>query len=175
MANYSIKLCDHSGATSTVTQSIQSELQGFFTRVFAGTSDNATVAWGTGSASDDIVLHFVEDVAHSYIVQAFQKKRPPNINPLAGGHTSLRDHKICSEFYKTVTGKNGKVRPMSGRDYAKLAFHESLHNVFPGWTEQDLMGHGGLADTPVGSDLNQWDIDTMRKGISIKSVATQQL
>jgi hypothetical protein len=174
MASYSIRLCDHTSSQNTVTQSIQSELQDFFTRVFAGTSDRSTVRWGAGSQTDHIVLHFVDDVAHSYIVQAFRQRRPPQINPRAGGHTSLRDHIICSEFYKTVTIR-GRNRTLSGRDYAKLAFHESLHNVFPAWTEQDLMGHGGLADTPVGPDLNQWDIDTMRRGIAVQSVATQQL
>jgi hypothetical protein len=64
---------------------------------------------------------------------------------------------------------------LSPREYAKLAFHESLHNVFPGLKETDLKGHGGLADTPVGADLNQWDIDTMRRGIAINSIATQKL
>jgi hypothetical protein len=64
---------------------------------------------------------------------------------------------------------------MKGRDYARLAFHECFHNVYPAWTEQDLMGHGGLADTPVGSDLNQWDIDTIRQGIAIPNTAKQQL
>jgi hypothetical protein len=52
---------------------------------------------------------------------------------------------------------------------------ECLHNVFPMWTEEDLMGHGGLADTPIGADLTKWDSDTLRRGIAIKSVAKQQL
>jgi hypothetical protein len=172
MASYSIKLCDHTASSNQVKNPIQSELQGFFNRVFSGTSDTSTVAWGSGSQSDDIVLHFAADVSSSYIVQTM--RRPPRINPLAGGHTTLRDHVICSEFYKTVTIR-GRTRTLSGRDYAKLAFHECLHNVFPGWTEHDLMGHGGLADTPVGPDLNPWDSDTLRRGIAITSVATQQL
>jgi hypothetical protein len=173
MANYSIKIVDHTGSASPATQSIQSELQGFFNQVFAGTSDRATVALGQGTASDTIVLHYVADVASSYIVQSMP--RPPQINPRAGGHTSLRNHVICSEFYRTVATRSGSTRVLSGRDAAKLAFHECLHNVFPAWTEQDLMGHGGLADTPVGPDLNQWDIDTLRRGIAITSVATQKL
>jgi hypothetical protein len=82
---------------------------------------------------------------------------------------------ICSEVYQTVATSDGKTATYSGRGYARLAFHESLHNVFPGWKETDLMGHGGLADTPVGHDLNQWDINTMRQGIAIKSSATQKL
>lgn len=173
MANYSIKLVDHTTASSQITPGIQSEIKGFFTRVFANTSDSVTVAWGTGAASDDIVLHFVTDIADSYIRKTIKKNAKISAN--AGGHTTWRGHKICSEFYKTVVDSQGKARPMSNRDYARLAFHESLHNVFPAWTETDLMGHGGLADTPVGKDLGQFDIDTMRKGIAIKSVSTQQL
>ena len=170
--NYNIKITDHTSSPILIMNSIQSELQGFFTRVFSGTSDNANVSCGRGSSSDHIVLHFVENVANSYIVQTMA--RPPQINPGVGGHTSLRSRIVCSEFYKNVNIR-GTVQTLTGLRYAKLAFHESLHNVFPAWTEQDLMGHGGLADTPVGPDLNQWDIETIRRGISISSVATQQL
>jgi hypothetical protein len=65
-----------------------------------------------------MVLHFVEDVASSYIVQ--KMKRPPKINPLVGGHTTLRGSVVCSEFYKTVTIR-GKTQTLSGVNYAKLA------------------------------------------------------
>jgi hypothetical protein len=173
MANYSIKLVDHTSSATQITSGVQSEIKGFFDRVFAKTSDSASVGWGTGSTSDDIVLHFVKDVSDSYIRKTIKKNA--KISPNAGGHTTLHGHKICSEFYLNVVDSQGKARPMSNRDYARLAFHESLHNVFPAWTENDLMGHGGLADTPIGKDLGQFDIDTMRKGISLKSVATQQL
>ena len=173
MAKYNIKLVDHTGATKQIGPGIQSEIQGFFTRVFANTSDSVSVAWGTGTTSDDIVLHFVNSVSDSYIRKTIKKNA--TISAIAGGHTTLHGHKICSEFYKDVVDSQGKARPMSNRDYARLAFHESLHNVFPAWTEADLQGHGGLADTPVGKDLGQFDIDTMRKGIALKSIATQQL
>jgi hypothetical protein len=172
MANYSIKLRDHTASPNSVTQGICSELKLFFDRVFAGTSDTVTVIWGTGSTSDAIILHFVADVANSYIVQTMP--RPPQINPLVGGHTSLRSRVVCSEFYQTVT-RRGRTRTLSSLDYAKLAFHECLHNVWPNWTEHDLMGHGGLADTPVGPDLNQWDIDTLRRGFTTRTRITQQL
>lgn len=170
MATYSIKLRDHTGSANSLTQGIQSELQAFFSRVLAGTADNATVSWGTGSTSDTMVLHFVEDVANSYIVQTM--KRPPTLRPNIGGHTTMRGKEICSEFYRTLPGRR---KAPSGRDYAKLAFHECLHNTFPAWTEQDFMGKGGLADTPVGADLVQRDIDLMRRGIAIPANYTQKL
>ncbi len=172
MASYCIKLVNHTGSNNTVTAGISSALKAFFDRVFDGTSDSATVGWGAGSRSDTMVLHFVDDVSSSYIVQTMQ--RPPTINPLVGGHTTFRTSVICSEFYKTVTTR-GRTRTLSGVQYAKLAFHESLHNTFPMWTENDLRGHGGLAETPVGPDLNARDISLMRRGIAIPANYTQQL
>ncbi len=177
MANYTIKLCDHTGPPNTLQSSIQSELQGFFTRVFTGTSDTATVTWGTGSASDSIVVHFVPNRASgSYIVQWLGPKKLADIDEYAGGHTTEHHHRICSEVYQTIALPRGGTKTQSAREYAKLAFHECLHNVFPGWKETDLMGHGGLADSPVGADLNQWDINTLRQGIGITGTrATQKL
>ena len=172
MASYSIKLVDHTGSDKAVTEGVGSALKGYFDRVFAGTSDKVTVGWGSGSQSDAIVLHFVGDVASSYIRQ--KMKRPPTINPGAGGHTTYRSPAICSEFYKTVTIR-GKTRTLSGVQYAKIAFHESLHNTHPLWTEDELKGHGGLADTPVGPDLNDRDIELIRAGIAAKGRPTQQL
>lgn len=178
MANYSIKLCDHTTQPNSSQGGIQSALQGFFTRVFNGTSDSATVGWGAGAASDAIVLHFVASRdPGSYIVQCFGAQKLEKINKLAGGHTTEHHHKICSEIYQTVVlppPRNG-TKTLSPLEYAKLAFHECIHNVFPGWDEKDLDGHGGLGNTPVGADLSQWDIDTIRRGIAIKSIATQQL
>jgi hypothetical protein len=173
MATYNVKLVDHTGSANDVTSGIQGELKGFFDRVFAKTSDSATVAWGNGATSDTIVLHFVQNIADSYIRKTV--KKDAKISDYAGGHTTWHGKKICSEVYKDVVGSDDKPRPMSNRDYARLAFHECLHNVFPAWTENDLKGHGGLAETPVGSDLSQWDIDTMRRGIAIKNKSTQQL
>jgi hypothetical protein len=172
MASYSIKLVDHTGSDSTITKGIGSALKAFFDRVFADTSDSVTVVWGSGSTSDTMALHFVEDVASSYIVQ--KMKKPPKINPLVGGHTTLRGSVICSEFYKTVTIR-GKTQTLSGVNYAKLAFHEGLHNSHPLWTEDELKGHGGLAESPVGPDLNERDIDLMRNGLATRANYTQQL
>lgn len=80
---------------------------------------------------------------------------------------------ICSEFYKTVTIR-GKTRTLSGVNYAKLAFHEGLHNAHPLWTEDELKGHGGLAESSVGPDLNGRDVDLMRDGPATRGNYTQQ-
>ena len=93
MATYSIKLIDQTASSSQITPSIESELTGFFSRVFAKTSDSATVAWGTGAAADTIVLHFVEDIANSYIRQTVKKNA--TINDFAGGHTTWHGKKMA--------------------------------------------------------------------------------
>jgi hypothetical protein len=175
MAVYTIKLCDHTASPNPLAGGIKSTIQGFFNRTFNGTSDTATVGWGNGAASDTIVLHFVESRDNSYIAQWLGRDKLNSINNLAGGHTTEHRHQICSEFYKTVNVRSGGTRNLPAQECAKLGFHECFHNVFPAWTEDDLKGHGGLADTPVGQDLNQWDIDTIRRGIAIHSVARQKL
>jgi len=172
MAKYSIKLVDHVGSEADLKSEFRTVLQGFFTKTFDGSSDSATVTWGTGDKEDTIIVHFVEDIASSYITQKMTNAR---INPRAGGHTKLQKHKVCSEVYYTVATKDGTTRTLKGPESARLAYHECLHNVFPNWTEDDLKGHGGLAETPVGADIAKFDIETMRRGIAIKSNYTQQL
>jgi len=178
MSNYTIKLCDHTTQPNPSQGGIQSALQGFFTRVFNGTSDSATVSWGTGSASDNVVVHFVPNRdPSSYIVQSWGKEKLASISEYAGGHTTMHHREICSEIYQTVVLKPPRTgtKTLQPLEQAKLAFHECIHNVFPAWDEVDLNGHGGLGNTPVGADLSQWDIDTMRRGLSIHSVAKQKL
>jgi hypothetical protein len=136
------------------------------------------VSWGTGSATNDVVVHFVANRdPGSYIVQLWGKQKLDNISEYAGGHTTMHHHEICSEIYQTVVFKPPRTgtRTLDPLAQAKLAFHECIHNVFPCWSEADLNGHGGLENTPVGSDLSQWDIDTMRRGLSIHSIAKQNL
>ena len=69
MATYSVKLVNHTNATARLQQSIKTNLQNLFNQVFSGTSDKTVVDWGTGSASNSIVLHFVDDIASSYLQQ----------------------------------------------------------------------------------------------------------
>ncbi|MGH9742132.1 MAG: hypothetical protein ACRD51_07240 [Candidatus Acidiferrum sp.] len=176
MANYSIKVRDHTAAANTTAKGIVTELQAFFTKVFAGTSDRATVVLGTGTAADAIVLHFVESRSNSYIAAWLGAAKLAHINERAGGHTTTHNNVTCSEFYQTAIGRDHQSRTLSAHECAKLGFHESLHNVHPDWDgEGNLKGHGGLADTPVGADLNQRDIDLLRQGIASRHGTTQKL
>src|SRR5262249_25151399 len=109
MANFSVKLVDHTQGSAKLRPLIQKPLQDLFNEVFDGTSDSATVDWGTGMPSDQIVLHFVEDVAGSYLSQ---KMPGNNIRGDAGGHTRLQNGITGSEFYKVAVfdGKPTQVK-----------------------------------------------------------------
>jgi len=97
-----------------------------------------------------MVLHFVNDVASSYIVA--KMKRPPKISPLVGGHTTLRAPAVLGVL-QTVTIR-GETKTLSGVQYASSRSTRALHNAHPlsrGRSERD----GGLAESPVGPDLNE--------------------
>ena len=168
MTTYCVKLVNHTKATDRLQQSIQAKLQNLFDQVFSDTSDNALVNWGIGSASDAIVLHFVDDIANSYL----QQKMPGNdIRADAGGHTRTRGDVTGSEFYMhTGTGKTRVALHDSA--YGRLAFHEALHNQFPGWTNADMHGKdggGGLAASPPQEPMTDKNKELMRRGISLKN------
>jgi hypothetical protein len=164
MATYSVKLVNHTGATDRLKESIKKHLQDLFDQVFDGTSDKAVVDWGAGAASDAIVLHFVPDIEHSYI----SEKWPGNeIRADAGGHTRTRGKVTGSEFYLHSGGKS-----LHDLSYAKLAFHEALHNQFPGWSNDDMHGRnggGGLAASPPQLPMTDKNKELMRRGIAIKN------
>src|SRR5688572_15237704 len=105
MADYIVKLVDHTDSPDSLKQLIQQHLQTFFDQVLAGTPDTATVQWGAGLPSDRIVLHFVQDVPSSYIVQ--QMPGGTTLLPELAGHTRTRhitrtQAVTGSEFYKFV-------------------------------------------------------------------------
>jgi hypothetical protein len=164
MSTFRVKLVNHTQATPRLQQSIKSNLQDLFSQVFSGASDSAVVDWGTGTASDSIVLHFVDDIASSYL----QQKMPgSDIRADAGGHTRTRGQVTGSEFYRLSGG-----HPLHDRAYARLAFHESLHNQFPGWSAADMhgpKGGDGLASISPHEPMTEKNKELMRQGIAIKN------
>jgi hypothetical protein len=164
MSTFGVKLVNHTQATARLLQSIKTNLQDFFNQVFSGTSDSVGVDWGTGTASDSIVLHFVEDIASSYL----QQKMPgSDIRADAGGHTRTRGQVTGSEFYRLSAG-----RPLHDRAYARLAFHESLHNQLPGWSAADMhgpKGGDGLASINPHEPMTEKNKELMRQGIATKN------
>ena len=175
MATLSVKLVDHTpqdNNTATITQSVQKHLQALFDEVFNGTVHTVVVAWGTSSPTDALILHFVEDMDHSYIKQhmpgvVFRRRN-------TGGHTKPNPGGITgSEFYLysfDQADRNARTRH-NGSGCAQLAFHEGLHNQFPAWSEDDMHnnGGGGLASRVVGHALTERNKELMRRGLPIKN------
>lgn len=164
MTSYSIKLVNHTQATPRLQGVIKTGIQELFDQVFSGTADSAVVDWGTGAASDSIVLHFVLDIANSYLQQQMPGN---NIRGDAGGHTRSHGCITGSEFYLRSSG-----RPLRDSAYARLAFHESLHNQFPAWSNDDMHGPdggGGLAASPPQEPMTDKNKELMRRGIATKN------
>jgi hypothetical protein len=168
---YSVKLVSHVSGEDHLQGLIQQHLQALFNKVFEGTSDAATVAWGAGVASDQIVLHFVKDRASSYLVQVWPDALDHS-RQHAGGHTEPRSPRTGSEFYLWVADADGgEPRRYTARGYAKLAFHESIHNQFPYRGDiHGSFGGGGLASlVPQGDLPNDRNIELMRRGMAVKN------
>jgi hypothetical protein len=168
VATYSIKLVDHTNSTDGFKARLRTQIQTLFDQVFNGTSNTATVAWGSGSSTDSAVLHFVDDIGSSYI----QAQWPgADIRSDAGGHTRTRGSVTGSEFYKHDV-INGRRSIMHDIGYAKIVFHETLHNQFPGWSAADIhgpQGGGGLALIHPQLPMTVKNIELMRRGLSVKN------
>ena len=163
MVKYSVKLVDHTSGSEKLQPIIQKHLQGYFDEVFADVDDTATVTWGTAKASDTLVLHFVQDVESSYVSQ----KLPGNAHRAdGGGFTRTQKDVTGSEFYKLplVDGKPSQIKAIG---YAKLAFHEGMHNK-TGMSNTDLHGDkggGGLASSPPHPALTDANKTLMREAM----------
>jgi hypothetical protein len=172
MATYSVKLVDHTGTAEGERKGIQKEIQGLFDQLFSGISDTVTVAWGKGATSDDLVLHFVQDVASSYIQQKMPGK---GLKPYIAGHTRTQGKVTCTEFYKFAE-IGGKRRQLTDIECAKIAVHESFHNLLPAWSDADVhgpAGGGGLALSPPKLPPTDKNKELIRRGFSVKTA--QQL
>jgi hypothetical protein len=77
MATYTVKIVDHtkSDELQKYKEGIKRIAQERFDEAFKDTSDTVTVSWGDGTEKDDLVMHFVQDVAHSFIRTKWPKAR----------------------------------------------------------------------------------------------------
>lgn len=151
MANYSVTLVDHTQGSAKLLPLIQKHFQTLLDDVFSGTADSASATWGTAAGTEALVLHFVENVASSYVLQKLPGK------PIAskdGGFTRTQNGTTGSEFYKFVDF-DGTVSQVRASGMAALAFHEAMHNK-TGWDNNKLHGPdggGGVATSPAGHTL----------------------
>jgi hypothetical protein len=163
MAIYIVKLVDRTvGSPQRLTGLIQQDAQDQFNEAFKGTSDSVSVEWGTGLASDNEVMHFVEDINHSYI----RTKYPQTlIGTEAGGHTyNDNSNRIsASEIYK---------HDPQGIQYrasacAKMIMHETLHNQYP-FLDVHNDGGGGVALPVPTLPMTDRNKDLIRRAFSVK-------
>lgn len=69
MATYTAKLVDRTGWSDADKHGIETKAQKLFDEAFQGTPDGVSVSWGNGTTSDNLVVHFVPDIPHSYLKQ----------------------------------------------------------------------------------------------------------
>ena len=172
MANYTVKLVDHtSNSSDNLKNLILTGLQGLFKDVFATSSDNASVGWGASAQSDDLILHFVDNIAGSYIAQ----KLPGDpIQAIDGGFTRTQGNVTGSEFYKVAHFDDGDHQ-VKATAMGRLAFHEGMHNK-TGWSNSKLHGPdggGGLAASPPRIPLTETNKAILQKAFSKKNAQLQ--
>jgi hypothetical protein len=120
--------------------------------------------WMTASPADgdqDLVLHFVNDIASSYVAQ---KMPGPPIKPYDGGVTRPGPDKTGSEFYKFPV-INGVRTQFKAIGYAKLAAHEAMHNVTR-LSNAQMHPQGGIADSPPRLPVNDANQTSFQAGLS---------
>ncbi|MGA8943604.1 MAG: hypothetical protein WB502_12960 [Thermoactinomyces sp.] len=168
MAIYVVKLVDHTDSDETWLLGLGSKIQDLFNTCMEGSSHQVKVVWGTGAVTDNLVLHFVNDVDHSYI----QQKMPGEpLSESIAGHTRHRNGIAGTEFYKFV-GPRGNRKQFPYINYAKIALHESLHNLFPGWTAAELhgpAGGGGLASIKPELPPTEKNKEMIQRGLSVRN------
>jgi hypothetical protein len=166
MTTYLVKLVDHTKSEQKWLEGLRVKIEGIFKECFDKTSDSVTVTWGLGSPTDNLVLHFVSDVDSSYIEAKMKGK---SLGNHIGGHTRTRGNMTGSEIYK-YAGADRSQYTYTG--YAKIALHEALHNLFPGWSEADMhgtAGGAGVASSPPKLPLTDKNKELFRKGFAVKN------
>jgi hypothetical protein len=168
MAKASVKLVNHTSEQGAWLSGLQQAIQKLFDECLKGLSNSAIVSWGTGAGSDNLVLHFVQDVDHSYV----QAKLPgAALKEHIAGHTRTQKGVTGTEFY-LFTGPAANRSRSKYIGYAKIALHESLYNLFPGLSEAELHGRqggGGLAASPPKLPPTEKNKEMINRGLSNKN------
>jgi hypothetical protein len=155
MPQITVTLVDHTDSPRLIPL-IQKHLEDIFRDLLSSQSEPAVVnmrfiTTPPKAGDQDLVLHFVNDIASSYV--AANMPGAP-IKPEDGGVTRPSPKKTGSEFYKFPTDQNGKsLGQFTAIGYAKLAAHESMHNI----TRLDnatLHPQGGIGGSPPHLPVN---------------------
>ena len=153
MPELTVTLVDHASAPDNLKMLIMRALEDIFTDLLDVSGELSTVnmRWSSAPApgDQDVVLHFVEKVASSYVSQKMAGKAH-RID--GGGFTRHVGNKAGSEFY-LLPLVDGKPSRFTAKGYAKIAAHEAMHNV----TRQSnltMHGQGGIGASPPQLPVN---------------------
>jgi hypothetical protein len=166
MPQITVTVVDHTNSPQ-LTPLIQTHLADIFKDLLSTKSDPAvvnirTIAMTPNADDQDLVLHFVNDIASSYV--AANMPGPP-IKPIDGGVTRPAAKMTGSEFYKFPTDANGKsLGQFRAIGYAKLAAHEAMHNV-SGLPNETLHPQGGIGGSPPHLPVNDANRKAFQAGL----------
>jgi len=170
MATYTAKLVDRTGWSEADKHGIQAKAQALFDEAFQDTPNGVVVSWGGGTTGDNLVVHFVPDIPHSYLKQKWPQAQ---INPEAIGHTYTGDRPLAgTEVYQTAHGSR-----YPWKMYAITVFHEAMHNLFP-FQSTDFVHKLDGGDDAAGmaaakynlrSEMTQHNKELIRQGFSVKN------
>ena len=152
MPELTVTLVNHSSASENLKALIMRALEDIFIDLdVSGEVSAVNMRWASAAApgDQDLVLHFVEKVADSYVSQ----KMPGKAHRIdGGGFTRHNGNKAGSEFY-LLPLVDGKPTRFTAKGYAKIAAHEAMHNVT---RQSNLTMHaqGGIAASPPQLPVN---------------------
>jgi hypothetical protein len=168
MPKINVTLADHTGGASDKLRAmIQQHLGDIFSDLLGSGSSGSgarvvNIRWNNSPAAgdQDLVLHFVEDVEHSYISQKMPGKAH---RPDGGGFTRTQANKTGSEFYLSPV-TDGKPTRYTALGYAKLAAHEAMHNA-TGLGNTELHAQGGIGGSPPHLPVNDKNRTTFQASL----------
>ncbi|HLV87732.1 MAG TPA: hypothetical protein VKV39_12185 [Candidatus Sulfotelmatobacter sp.] len=166
MPSIKVTVVDHTNSPR-ITPLIQKHLEDIFKELLTTPSEAGAVTIRTITTTpkddeQDLVLHFVENIANSYV--AANMPGPP-IQTIDGGVTRPRQDKTGSEFYKFPTDKDGNsLGQFTATGYAKLAAHEAMHNV-SGLNNDKLHPQGGIGGSPPHLPVNDANRKAFQGGL----------
>jgi hypothetical protein len=168
MPDITVTLVDRTQGTSQdARDNIMSDLESILGDLLFSDSDLTTVnmRWvktSPDAGDQDLVLHYVQDIASSYLRQNWGAA--VQIDPVAGGHTHNKGTTMGSEFYRMVFNPNtGKTTTLRPKEHAILAAHEILHNITN--NKNGLHCGGGIAEAKPHLPVTTFDRRTMQDNL----------
>ncbi|HEY3973012.1 MAG TPA: hypothetical protein VGM18_08415 [Candidatus Sulfotelmatobacter sp.] len=166
MPQITVTVVDHTNSPHLMPL-IQNHLADIFNDLLSSSSESGvvnirTITMPPKAEDQNLVLHFVENIANSYV--AANMPGPP-ISAVDGGVTRPRSDKTGSEFYKFPTDEKGNSRgQFRAIGYAKLAAHEAMHNVSR-LNNDTLHPQGGIGGKPPTLPVNDANRKAFQAGM----------